>query len=260
MEQVRRLYIQSNKSADVCKKWGTRIRTPVADPCWTRNSKETPRLDQSSPTLDCWAVEMGDLFRWIGKSRQQSVAQVWRRTKTLKSRVKFPQSAMCWVGVGQLCFLKTTVNASVYQKDWQTAEDMFRDEDFTFQQDLAPALQFKDYQKVNAKKQDHRALMACQLARSQLHWELVGIVKRMLQKHQCSNLRQLKETIHEAWMSISSEECDRLMRFISARIEAAIDKKGAAATTYWPVNSVIIYCIEIVDCLFNYSYWLINKY
>ncbi len=67
----------------------------------------------------------------------------------LKSSVKFPQSVMIWAamssaGVGPLCFLKSTVNAAIYQEILEhfmfpSADKLYGDADFIFQQDLAPA-------------------------------------------------------------------------------------------------------------------------
>ncbi len=81
--------------------------------------------------------------------------RVWRKggeahsPSFLKSSVKFPQSVMIWgamssAGVGPLCFLKTNVTASVYQYILEhfmlpSADQLFKDADFIFQQDLAPA-------------------------------------------------------------------------------------------------------------------------
>ncbi len=66
----------------------------------------------------------------------------------LKSSVKFPQSVMVWAsmssaGVGLLCFLKSTVNAAIYQELLEhfmlpSANKLYGDTDFIFQQDLAP--------------------------------------------------------------------------------------------------------------------------
>ena len=66
-----------------------------------------------------------------------------------KSNVKFPQSVMVWGvmatgGVGQLCFLKSNVNAKVYQQVLEyfmlpAGEEIFGCDDFKFQQDLAAA-------------------------------------------------------------------------------------------------------------------------
>ncbi len=67
----------------------------------------------------------------------------------MKSSVKFPQSVMIWgamssSGVGLLCFLKTNVTAPVYQEILEhfmlpSADQLFKDADLIFQQDLAPA-------------------------------------------------------------------------------------------------------------------------
>ncbi len=67
----------------------------------------------------------------------------------LKSSVKFPQSVMIWAamssaGVGPLCFLKSTVNAAIYQEILEhfmlpSADKLYGNADFIFQQDLAPA-------------------------------------------------------------------------------------------------------------------------
>ncbi len=81
--------------------------------------------------------------------------RVWRKSGEaqnpccLKSSVKFPQSAMIWAamssaGVGPLCFLKSTVNAAIYQEILEhfmlpSADKLYGDADFIFQQDLAPA-------------------------------------------------------------------------------------------------------------------------
>ncbi len=80
---------------------------------------------------------------------------VWRKSGEaqnpccLKSSVKFPQSVMIWAamssaGVGPLCFQKSTVNAAIYQEILEhfmlpSADKLYGDADFIFQQDLAPA-------------------------------------------------------------------------------------------------------------------------
>ncbi len=81
--------------------------------------------------------------------------RVWRKggeahsPSCLKSSVKFPQSVRIWgamssAGVGPLCFLKTNVTAPVYQEILEnfmlpSADQLFKDADFIFQQDFAPA-------------------------------------------------------------------------------------------------------------------------
>ena len=63
--------------------------------------------------------------------------------------MKFPQSVLIWgamssAGVGPLCFIKSRVNAAVYQDILEhfmlpSADKLYGDADFIFQQDLAPA-------------------------------------------------------------------------------------------------------------------------
>ncbi len=81
--------------------------------------------------------------------------RVWRKggeahsPSCLKSSVKFPQSVMIWgamssAGVGPLCLLKTNVTAHIYKEMLEhfmlpSADQLFKDADFIFQQDLAPA-------------------------------------------------------------------------------------------------------------------------
>ncbi len=81
--------------------------------------------------------------------------RVWRKRgeaqnpRCLKSSVKFPQSVMIWAamssaGVGPLCFLKSTVNAAIYQDILEhfmlpSDDKLYGDADFISQQDFAPA-------------------------------------------------------------------------------------------------------------------------
>ncbi len=63
--------------------------------------------------------------------------------------MKFPLSVVIWAvmssaGVGPLCFLKSTVNAAIYQDILEhfmlpSADKLYGEADFIFQQDLAPA-------------------------------------------------------------------------------------------------------------------------
>ncbi len=67
----------------------------------------------------------------------------------LEVHCEVSQSVMVWAavtsaGVGPLCFLKSTVNAVIYQDILEhfmlpSADKLYGDADFIFQQDLAPA-------------------------------------------------------------------------------------------------------------------------
>ena len=119
---------------------------------WKECSQESPRSDvfrkrATKPLLNqrqrqkrlTWAVEKKNwtvatwskvLFSDESKfciSFGNQGPRVWRKSGEaqnpccLKSSVKFPQSVMIWAamssaGVGPLCFLKSTVNAAIYQE------------------------------------------------------------------------------------------------------------------------------------------------
>ncbi len=94
-------------------------------------------------------------FKHLGELHKE-----WTEAGVSASRVfmlrhlKFPQSvmicaAMSSAGVAPLCFLKSTVKAAVYQEILEhfmlpSADKLYLDADFIFQQDLAPAHTAKD--------------------------------------------------------------------------------------------------------------------
>ncbi len=171
--------------------------------------------------------------------------RVWRKSGEaqnpccLKSSVKFPQSVMIWAamssaGVGPLCFLKSTVNAAIYQEILEhfmlpSADKLYGDADFIFQQDLAPAHTAKG---TKSWFNDHGVTV--------LDWpanspdlnpieNLSGIVKRDTRPN---NADELKATVKETWASIPPQQCHKLITSMPRWIEAVIKAKGAP-TKYW---------------------------
>ncbi len=74
-----------------------------------------------------WTVAQLSKVFFSDKSKFCISSGVWRKTgeaqnpSSLKSSVKFPQSVMIWgavtsAGVGPLCFIKSKVNAAIYQE------------------------------------------------------------------------------------------------------------------------------------------------
>ncbi len=174
--------------------------------------------------------------------------RVWRKSGEaqnpccLKSSVKFPQSVMIWAamssaGVGPLCFLKSTVNAAIYQEILEhfmipSADKLYGDADFIFQQDLAPAHTAKG---TKSWFNDHGVGV--------LDWpanspglnpieNLWGIVKRKMRNKRPKNADELKATVKETWASIPPQQCHKLITSMPRRIEAVIKAKGAP-TKYW---------------------------
>ncbi len=169
--------------------------------------------------------------------------RVWRKSGEaqnpccLKSSVKFPQSVMIWAamssaGVGPLCFLKSTVNAAIYQEILEhfmlpSADKLYGDADFIFQQDLAPAHTAKG---TKSWFIDHGVTV--------LDWpanspdlnpieNLCGIVKRKMRDTRPNNADDLKATVKETWASIPPQQCHKLITSMPRRIEAVIKAKGA---------------------------------
>ncbi len=174
--------------------------------------------------------------------------RVWRKSEEaqnpccLKSSVKFPQSVMIWAamssaGVGPLCFLKSTVSAAIYQEILEhfmlpSADKLYGDADFIFQQDLAPAHTAKG---TKSWFSDHGVTV--------LDWpanspdlnpieNLWGIVKRKMRNKRPKNADELKATVKETWASIPPQQCHKLITSMPRRIEAVIKAKGSP-TKYW---------------------------
>ncbi len=122
--------------------------------------------------------------------------------------MKFPQSVMIWAamssaGVGPLCFLKSTVNAAIYQDILEhfmlpSADKLYGDADFIFQQDLAPAHTAKG---TKSWFNDHGVTVL--------------------------DSDDLKAAIKATWASIPPQQCHKLITSMPRRIEAVIKAKGA---------------------------------
>ncbi len=93
-----------------------------------------------------------------------------------------------------------------------SADQLFKDADFIFQQDLAPA---------------HTA----KCTKSWLNYQR-GIVKRKMRNKRPNNADELKATVKETWASIPPQQCHKLITSMPRRIEAVIKAKGAP-TKYW---------------------------
>ncbi len=112
---------------------------------------------------------------------------------------------MSSAGVGPLCFLKSTVNAVIYQEILEhfmlpSADKLYGDADFIFQQDLAPAHTAKG---TKSWFNDHGVTV--------LDWpanspdlnpieNLWGIVKRKMRDTRPNNADDLKATVKETWL------------------------------------------------------------
>ncbi len=108
-----------------------------------------------------------------------------------------------------------------------SADKLYGDADFIFQQDLAPAHTAKG---TKSWFNDHGVTV--------LDWpanspdlnpieNLWGIVKRKMRDTRPNNADELKAAIKETWASIPPQQCHKLITSIPRRIEAVIKAKGA---------------------------------
>ncbi len=139
-------------------------------------------------------------------------------------------AAMSSAGVGPLCFLKSIVNAAIYQEILEyfmlpSADKLYGDADFIFQQDLAPAHTAKG---TKSWFNDHGVTV--------LDWPAnlpdLNLVKRKMRDTRPNNVDELKATVKETWASIPPQQCHKLITSMPRRIEAVIKAKGAP-TKYW---------------------------
>ncbi|KAK3524272.1 hypothetical protein QTP70_026037 [Hemibagrus guttatus] len=138
------------------KEFGYSCRIPLVKPLLNHRQRQrrlTWAKEKKNWTVAQWSkVLFSDESKFCISFGNQG-PRVWRKDgevhspSCLKSSVKFPQSVMIWgamssAGVGPLCFLKTKVTAPVYQEILEhfmlpSADQLFEDVDFIFQQDLA---------------------------------------------------------------------------------------------------------------------------
>ncbi len=140
------------------KEFGYSCRIPLVKPLLNHRQRQrhlTWAKEKKDWTVAQWSkVLFSDESKFCISFGNQG-PRVWRKggeahsPSCMKSSVKFPQSVMIWgamssAGVGPLCFLKTNVTAPVYQEILEhfmlpSADQLFKDADLIFQQDLAPA-------------------------------------------------------------------------------------------------------------------------
>ncbi len=139
---------------------------------------------------------------FIWKSR----SGVWRKTgevqnpSFLKSSVKFPKSVMIWgavtsAGVGPLCFIKSKVNAAVYQEILEhfmlpSADKLYGDADFLFQQDFSTCQQCQNHFQVLCWPWYYCAWLASQHAWPEPHMESMGYFQEKDEKQSIQQSRR----------------------------------------------------------------------
>ncbi|KAK3559203.1 hypothetical protein QTP86_005199 [Hemibagrus guttatus] len=166
---------------------------------------------------------------------------------------------MSSAGVGPLCFLKTKVTAPVYQEILEhfmlpSADQLFEDADFIFQQDLAPAHTAKS---TKSWLNDHGVGV--------LDWpanspdlnpieNLWGIVKRKMRNKRPKNADELKATVKETWASIPPQQCHKLITSMPRPIEATAGTVQFFQIEEWAADDLLgrvndpLQCFPLSHC------------
>ncbi len=199
--------------------------------------QESPRSDvfrkrASKPLLN--QTQCQKRLTWAVEKKNWTEAQ---NPCCLKSSVKFPQSVMIWAamssaGVGPLCFLKSTVNAAIYQEILEHFMLLLLT---SFMEMLISFSSRAWHLPTTAKStkswfNDHGVTV--------LDWpanspdlnpieNLWGIVKRKMRDTRPNNADDLKAAIKETWASIPPQQCHKLITSMPRRIEALIKAKGS---------------------------------
>ncbi len=113
-------------------------------------------------------------------------------------------------------FFKTNVTASVYQEILKqlmlpSTDQLFKDADFIFQQDLIPAHTAKS---TKSWLNDHGVdVLDCSANSPDLNpiENIWSIVKRKMRNKRPTNADELKATLKETWASIPPQQCHKLI-------------------------------------------------
>ena len=124
-------------------------------------------------------------------------------------------------------------NAAVYQDILEyfmvpAADQLFGDNEFIFQQDLAPPHSAKCTQAWCENCHIHVLDWPANSPHLNHIENLWGIVKKKLHKHQPNTCEQLKDAIKTCWNEVTPHECQQLIHSMPRRIEAVIKARGDA--------------------------------
>ncbi len=133
--------------------------------------------------------------------------------------------AVTSAGVGPLCFIKSKVNAAVYQDILEhfmlpSADKLYGDADFLFQQDFSTCPQCQNHFQVLCWPWYYCAWLASQHAWPEPHMEFMGYFQEKDEKVSIQQSRQAEG-------SIVPQQCHRLIASMPHLTDAGICAKGA---------------------------------
>ncbi len=190
--------------------------------------------------------------------------KVWRKSGEsqnpccLKSSVKFSQSVMIGgavssADVGPLCFIKSKVNAAVYQEILDhsmlpSVDKFYGDADFIFQQDFSTCPHCQNHFQVLSWPWHYCAWLASQHAWPEPHLESIGYFQEKDEKQSIQQSRRAEG-------SIVPQQCHKLIASMPHLTDAGVCAKGAP-TKYW-VHKWTYFKQRERFCFANPFFWLI---
>ncbi len=223
------------------KEFGYSCRIPLVKPLLNHRQRQrrlTWAKEKKNWTVAQWSkVLFSDESKFCisfgnqgpGGRLEKLIAQVaWHPVLSFHSLWRFV--VQCHLLVLVHCVFRK-VTAPIYQYILEhfmlpSADQLFKDADFIFQQDLAPAHTAKS---TKSWLNDHGVGVLDWPANSLDLW---GIVKRKMRNKRPKDADELKATVKETWASIPPQQCHKLITSMPRRIEAVIKAKGAP-TKYW---------------------------
>ncbi len=191
--------------------------------------------------------------------------RVWRKSGEaqnpccLKSSVKFSQSLMIWgavtsADVGPLCFIKSKVNAAVYQEILEhfmlpSVDKFYGDADFIFQQDFSTCSQSQNHFQVLSWPWHYCAWLASQHAWPEPHLESIWYFQEKDEKQWIQQSRRAEG-------SIVPHQCHRLIASMPHLTDAGVCAKGDP-TKYWVHKWTYFKELELF-CFANPSFFIID--
>ncbi len=138
--------------------------------------------------------------------------------------------AVMSAGIGPLCFIKSKVNAAVYQEILEhfmlpSADKLYGDADFLFQQDFSTCPQCQKHFQVLCWPWYYCAWLARQHAWPEPHMESMGYFQEKDEKQSIQQYRWAEG-------SIVPQQCHRLIASMPHLTDAGVCAKGAP-TKYW---------------------------
>ncbi len=173
---------------------------------------------------------------FICKSRSQSLEGEWRSTESMLLEVQCEVSTVrddlgchviCWCW--SIVFSEVHSQRSIYQDILEhfmlpSADQLYGDADFIFQQDLAPVHTVKG---TKSRFNDHSVTV--------LDWPANSSdlnPENLDERHQTQQCRRPEDRYQSNLGFITPEQCHRLIDSMPRRIDAVIHAKGGP-TKYW---------------------------